>query len=148
VKLVEVTARDDIKRYIDLLYLELFGQDAVLADELFDNIYSQLQDRRNGHNAYCIKQNNETVAFFTLAEAYAIFAHGKYGIINELWVDKKYRSTGIGAAVIDEILNISRERGWQRIDVSAPPSTDWDRTFEFYLKNGFTLTGRKLKICL
>jgi len=148
VELLKLTERDDIKHYIDLLYAEIFGQTALLSNELFEKIFNQLQDPLNKHNAYCIKQNNDSVAFFTLAESCAIFAHGKYGIINELWVNKAYRSKGIGAAVIQKIIAIATDNGWHRIDVSAPASTDWDRTFEFYLNNGFTFTGRKLKICL
>lgn len=83
-----------------------------------------------------------------LTQSCAIFVQGNYGIINELWVNKDFRSIGVGAAVIQQIIDIAKERGWQRIDVSAPASSDWDCTFAFYLKNGFTFTGRKLKVCL
>lgn len=147
-ELCKVSANSEIKKYISLLYAELFGQASVPSNEVFDNIFSQLQDSTNNHEAYCLKENNETLAFFTLAEAFSIFAHGKYGIINELWVNETCRSQGVGKVVIQEILNIGAQRNWQRIDVSAPPNAKWDRTFNFYQNNGFTFTGRKLKIYL
>jgi len=148
VELSKVTDNREIRKYIGLLYSELFDQQAIPSDDIFDNIFSQLKDPNNNHDAYCLKENNETVAFFTLGESFSIFAHGKYGIINELWVNEKFRSKGVGKAVIQEILKIGSERNWKRIDVSAPPNEEWDRTFNFYKNNGFIFTGRKLKVCL
>jgi ribosomal protein S18 acetylase RimI-like enzyme len=148
VKLYKVTDNSEMRKYIGLLYSELFDEQAVPSEDLFDNIFSQLKDPNNNHDAYCLKENNETVAFFTLSESFSIFAHGRYGIINELWVNKEFRSQGVGKTVIQEILKIGFKRSWKRIDVSAPTDEKWDRTFNFYRNNGFTFTGRKLKICL
>jgi len=148
VELSKVTDNNEIRKYICLLYSELFDQQAVPSEDVFDNIFAQLKDPNNHHDAYCLKENKESVAFFTLAESFSIFAHGKYGIINELWVNENYRSQGVGKTVIQEILNIGSERNWNRIDVSAPVDEKWDRTFNFYKKNGFSFTGRKLKVCL
>ena len=147
-KLSKVTDNREIKKYIGLLYSELFDPKAVPSEGVFENIFSQLKDPKVKHDAYCLKQGGDTVAFFTLGESFSIFAHGKYGIINELWVSEKFRSKGVGKVVIEEISKIGSERNWSRIDVSAPPDEKWDRTFEFYKKNGFTFTGRKLKVCL
>jgi len=148
VKLSKVTDNKEIRKYIGLLYAELFDKQTIPSENVFDNIFSQLKDPNNNHDAYCLKENNETIAFFTLGESFSIFAHGKYGIINELWVNEKLRSKGVGKTVIQQIIKIGTERGWKRIDVSAPADEKWDRTFNFYKKNGFTLTGRKLKHCL
>jgi len=147
-ELITVTDKNEIKRYIDLLYTELFGQDSVPTEDMFDKIFTQLKDPSNKHTAYCLKEGDETIAFFTLGESFSIFAHGKYGIINELWVSDKFRSQGVGKIAIQEIKKIATQRGWQRIDVTAPPSERWARSFEFYRKNGFILTGKKLKLFL
>ena len=145
-ELVKITDTSEIKQYIGLLYSELFNEEAVPSNEVFNHLFSQMNDTNNSHEAYCLKENNETIAFFTLAESFSIFAHGKYGIINELWVAKQFRSKGIGKAVIQEILKIGTDKKWKRIDVSAPADEKWNRTFDFYQKNGFVFTGRKLKI--
>jgi ribosomal protein S18 acetylase RimI-like enzyme len=147
-QLCKVTDNKEIRKYIGLLYTELFDKLAVPSEDVFENIFLQLKDPNNNHDAYCLKEKNNTVAFFTLTESFSIFAHGKYGIINELWVNEEFRSKGVGKTVIQEILKIGIERGWKRIDVSAPVDEKWDRTFNFYKMNGFTFTGRKLKICL
>jgi len=148
VQISNVTDKSTIKKYISLLYAELFDSQAIPSNDLFDKIFSQLDDPNYNHEAYCLKENNEILAFFTLAESFSIFAHGKYGIINELWVNQQFRSKGVGKVVIEEIAKIGAKRNWQRIDVSAPVDESWDRTFNFYKNNGFIFTGRKLKLCL
>lgn len=84
----------------------------------------------------------------TLVEAFAFYAGGRYGIINELIVDSARRSTGVGASLIAAASALGREREWARIDVAAPESERWARTRAFYERQGFVFTGPKLKLLL
>ena len=88
------------------------------------------------------------VGVATLGEAFALYAHGRYGIINEMYVEPDYRSQGIGEQFLAEIAAIGRRRGWRRIDVTAPESPRWGRTRSFYERNGYVFTGPKLKLLL
>jgi len=92
--------------------------------------------------------SGEILGILTLAEAFAIYANGNYGIINEMYVDPKYRSAGIGAMLVDASKEFGKQKGWTRIDVTAPESERWDRTRRFYEKEGFLFTGPKLKFLL
>lgn len=84
----------------------------------------------------------------TLAEAFAIYANGNYGIINEMYVAPEWRAAGIGAMLIDAVKNFGRKKGWARLDVTAPESSRWERTRKFYKQQGFTFAGPKLKFLL
>ena len=138
---------EEIARYLGILYAELFGPSAVLSEEAFRAAVGQWERDGRPHWAFqVVDESGRTAAFFTLAESFAFFAHGTYGILNELWVNPDLRSQGVGKDVIDFIVRFAAARGWGRIDVSAPPNAEWDRTFAFYQKRGFTFTGRKLKI--
>ncbi|GMQ46683.1 GNAT family N-acetyltransferase [Vibrio sp. 10N] len=143
-ELVEITDVSVVKSYIRKLYSELFGVSGVPSEESFRKIFSELP--QNTHFSYEVKKGNEVLAFFTLSESFSVFAQGRYGIINEFWVNEEHRSKGVGKAVIQEIVKLSHVNGWSRIDVTAPPSEKWDKTFEFYQKCGFEFTGRKLKL--
>ena len=88
------------------------------------------------------------VGVTTLVEAFAIYANGSYGIINEMYVAPSHRSTGVGVLLLDAAKALGRARGWRRIDVTAPESPRWDRTRQFYERNGFAFTGPKLKCLL
>ncbi len=65
-----------------------------------------------------------------------------------MYTDPEIRSSGVGAALIDAAKDYGRARGWERIDVTAPESDGWERTRQFYERNGFAFTGPKLKFVL
>ncbi len=93
-------------------------------------------------------QQGTVLGFMTLSEAFALYANGNYGIINELFVVPEYRSTGVGAALLEAAKGIGRDRCWMRIDVTAPEGEQWVRSKRFYEKNGFKFAGPKLKLVI
>lgn len=88
------------------------------------------------------------VGVATIAVAFAVYANGHYGIINEMYVVPEYRSEGVGAQLVNAIATYGRQQGWRRIDVTAPESDRWIRTRRFYESQGFVFTGPKLKLVL
>ncbi len=88
---------------------------------------------------------NEPVGVLTLAETFAIYAGGRYGVIDELYVAPEHRSSGIGRRLLDAAVTFGRARGWRRIEVTAPPGPKWERTVRFYESQGFIFTGPKLR---
>ena len=145
VELDVATSFDEISDYIDRLYLELFGKDEVLTPEVKNKIHQQWLNNGFSHWAYKVVDDGNVVAFFTLAESFSFFAHGQYGIINELWVAPESRSQGVGGQVLQLIKDLALQKGWKRIDVSAPIAEEWAGSFEFYKKYGFKSTGKKLR---
>ncbi|MFN7971716.1 MAG: GNAT family N-acetyltransferase [Acidobacteriota bacterium] len=93
-------------------------------------------------------QDGAPVGILTLSTAFAIYANGEYGVIDEMFVVPAHRSRGVGARLVEAAREIGKERGWTRIDVTAPESERWDRTRRFYERQGFTFTGPKLKLTL
>ena len=62
------------------------------------------------------------------------------------YVDKNYRSKGLGELLLKTGLNFSKTRHWKKIEVGAPNADEWPRTIKFYQENGFSLKGPKLRI--
>jgi GNAT superfamily N-acetyltransferase len=104
------------------------------------------EDRR--HLAFLARHGSRTVGVMTVSEAFALYAQGHYGVINEMFVLPEYRSRGVGAMLLDAAKALGQRRGWRRIDVTAPESIRWDRTRRFYERQGFQYTGPKLKFLL
>jgi GNAT superfamily N-acetyltransferase len=93
--------------------------------------------------------DSKPVGFFSLYESYALYTEGAYGTIPEFYVRSPHRSHGIGSALLAEAKQIGQTRGWKRLEVTTPPLPQFDRTLNFYQRNGFTISGgRKLKLTL
>jgi GNAT superfamily N-acetyltransferase len=96
----------------------------------------------------CIKiavSNNETIGFICIIESSAIYAGGKFGVINELYVKPQFRSNGIGKKLLLYADQLKEIKGWSRLELSTPEESKWNRTLNFYLKEGFTPTGLRMK---
>lgn len=87
--------------------------------------------------------------FVALYPSYALYAEGAFGTISELYVRPAYRSQTIGAALLDAVIQAARARGWTRLEVTTPPLPLFERTYRFYKRQGFTISGgRKMKLPL
>ena len=90
-------------------------------------------------------EDSEPVGLLMLNECAAIYAGGHFGEITELYIAPHLRSQGLAARLLDQAAQISRDRGWKRLEVGAPDQPAWARTKAFYERAGFTEVGRRLK---
>ncbi len=90
-------------------------------------------------------EHGDLIGLLTLAESFAIYANGSYGIINEMYVSPAHRGFGVGKLLLNAAKEFGRQKDWTRIEVTAPESPRWVRTQRFYEKQGFVFTGPKLK---
>jgi GNAT superfamily N-acetyltransferase len=89
--------------------------------------------------------DNEIIGFICIIESSSIYAGGKFGVINELYVKPKFRSKGTGKKLLLYADQLKEMKGWSRLELSTPEESKWKRTLNFYLKEGFTPTGVKMK---
>jgi len=149
--IVQLTANDSdliLERVLNLL--EELGEESddlgELQTEKVLREWSELNDR---FFIFAAKDGEGNIqGLITFAESFAIYANGNYGIINEMVVMPAARSQGVGAALIQKVVSFGRERGWSRIDVTAPESERWASSRRFYEQQGFTFAGPKLKLQL
>jgi GNAT superfamily N-acetyltransferase len=131
------------------LYAELFGSDTTVSEQMATDLSAQLaQQERNYWVHLATNSSHEPLGLYTLAESFAVFAGGAYGVLNELWVHPTARGRGIGGRLLDHCAAFARARGWGRVDVTAPADARWDPSYAFYQKHGFVPSGRKLKLLL
>lgn len=87
----------------------------------------------------------ESIGVCTLVETFAIYAGGRYGVIDEMYIVPSYRGMGVGRRLIEAVKDHGRRRGWLHVDVTAPPEAKWSRTVKFYESCGFVFTGPKMR---
>ncbi len=80
----------------------------------------------------------------TLAESFATYAGGYFGIIQEFYVLPEMRSRGLGRALIERAREIAALQNWRRIEVTGPLDPGFVRSLSFYRANGFEDSGPRL----
>lgn len=105
--------------------------------------------KRNNYGAF-IAYDSETnpKGLITVAESFAIYNGGDFGVITEFYVDRDSRSQGIGKLLLNTVFDFSESMNWNKLEVGAPNAEEWPRTIQFYERNGFKQKGPKLRIDL
>lgn len=88
---------------------------------------------------------NSTCGIITLSEGLSVYAGGRFGIIREFYVVPEMRSAGIGKALLHRAIEFARSKGWNRLEVTPPHKKEWERTYNFYMREGFVEIGPRLK---
>ncbi|BCE02653.1 GNAT family N-acetyltransferase [Marinicellulosiphila megalodicopiae] len=91
-------------------------------------------------------QDSTPIAVVTLAQTHALYAAGKVGLIQEFYVSPEYRSTGVGAKLVEQVRKHGLQNDWACIELCTPPLPEFKRVLDFYQKNGLTpVGGRKMR---
>ncbi|WP_127111917.1 GNAT family N-acetyltransferase [Shimia sediminis] len=88
---------------------------------------------------------DEAIGVLMLNECAAIYAGGRFGEITELYVDPRYRSDGVAVALLSAARRVAQAKNWTRFEVGAPNQPAWNRTLQFYLREGFEEVGPRLR---
>jgi len=105
---------------------------------------------RDGHYAAIIGEyKNKSVAVVTFTETYALYAGGKIGVIQEFYVSPEFRTSGVGSLLVEQVKNYGNKHDWSCIELCTPPLPEFERTLNFYQKNGLIpVGGRKMRQAL
>jgi len=130
---------------VEELLLELGGRKPA-REELEAEIRAALADP--GVGAILIAEAGAAiVGVLSASWQRALHVPGRYATIQDLWVDREWRSRRVGAALVDELVALCGKQGVARIEVGLPrESFDAIRATEaFYLGNGFEHLGPRMR---
>lgn len=144
--LAEVHEFEQIGIFVCALLRELVPeQEGNFAESTYIAAAVQLLGDATKVWAILAKVNGKPVGVVVLNRCSAIYAGGDFGEISELYVLPEFRNLNIGAALLDAADKFAAEKKWQVLEVGAPGLPRWQRTVDFYLKNGFTLIGPRME---
>ncbi len=139
----------EISIIIDLLkrlYTEL-GEEAESVRFLTHNLVQDMI-RSGKTEIYLAKHNNEKiVGILTLTECQSIYAGGKYGLLDEMYVLPEFRSAEIGKGFVDKAVAVANEKKWKRIDVTTPLNSGGKEQLNFIKAGDSSIQGKSLS-CL
>lgn len=98
-----------------------------------------MADRR--YHVLAAFEDDRIVAFGALCESQSLYAEGRFGIVQEFYVEPEYRGQNLGQRMIDSMSVYAKAQGWTRLELCTPPIPAFDRTVSFYQNNGFEITG-------
>lgn len=138
--------RDLVVALVRKLLRELEGENDEFAGIDQEKMLRELAENAARFNAFAaFNARGECVGLLTLVETFALYAGGNYGVIDEMYVAPEYRSRGAGKMLLAAAKELGRQKRWLRLDVTAPPEVEWQRTVNFYEREGFVFTGPKLR---
>ena len=89
------------------------------------------------------------IAVVTMTETYALYAGGKIGVIQEFYVSPEFRASGVGSMLLEQVQDYGKKHNWSCIELCTPPLPEFERTLNFYQKNGLIpVGGRKMRQAL
>lgn len=104
----------------------------VVADEA--GLKKTLFDEDNGTEAVIVELNGEAVGYALFFKSYSTFLARPGIYLEDLYVNPKFRSQGVGEAMLKYLANICLERNYGRLEWSV---LDWnERAIKFYRKVG------------
>lgn len=118
----------------------------LTASEIAD-IFVEMDEDAAHSTLLALNDDGDAVGVLTIVESLALYAGGRIGVINELYVVPPYRSEGVGKMLLDAAKDLASERGWQRLEVTTP-GEQYAKTLRFYEREGFMPIGPRYKFPL
>jgi GNAT superfamily N-acetyltransferase len=140
--------RQTVLELVERLLIELEDLPREFAGLDRDRTLFDLANAGDTFIAFLARTAGEPIGVLTVTETFAIYAGGRYGVIDEMYVVPGHRSSGVGRVLLEAAKELGMVRGWRRLDVTAPPGAAWERTVQFYERHGFVFTGPKLRCTL
>jgi GNAT superfamily N-acetyltransferase len=130
---------------VEALLVELGGRRPPRTD-LEAEIRAVLEDPGVGV-LLVAEAEGEIVGVLSASWQRALHVPGRYATIQDLWAHPDWRSRGVGAALINELVALCGRQGVARIEVGLPrESFDAIHATEaFYLGNGFEQLGPRMR---
>lgn len=146
--LVRAASADDvggIAAGVERLLSELGGERPP-RPELEAATRALLEDPRAGA-LFVADAGGEIVGMLAASWQHAIHVPGRYGTVQDLWVDPAWRSRAVGRELLEALFELAGEQGVRRIEVGLPQDgfEAIEATRSFYLANGFVPLGPRMR---
>jgi GNAT superfamily N-acetyltransferase len=109
-----------------------------------------VEDEQAGLILLCESESGALVGVLAASWQAAIHAGGRYGLVQDLWVDVAWRGRAVGSGLLDALRRAALRREILRVEVGLPRESfaRIGRTSAFYRSNGFEPVGARMRLTL
>lgn len=96
---------------------------------------------------FVAEAEGEIVGVLAASWQHAVHVPGRYGVVQDLWVSREWRSRAVGRQLLEALAALARERGIARLEVGLPQDSfaAIEATRSFYLANDFAPLGPRMR---
>jgi GNAT superfamily N-acetyltransferase len=130
---------------IEALLIELGGERPSPA-ALEEGARRLAEDREAGA-LLVAEHDGSLIGVLAASWQYALHVPGRYGTIQDLWVDPAWRGKALGRELILALVRQAADAGVPRLEVGLPQESfaQLAATERFYRENGFTPLGPRMR---
>ncbi|HSS04974.1 MAG TPA: GNAT family N-acetyltransferase [Solirubrobacterales bacterium] len=130
---------------IEALLIELGGERPSTGK--LEGAARELTDGRAAGALLVAEAGEAMVGVLAASWQHAIHVPGRYGTIQDLWVDPEWRGRAVGRELVEALVRLAGELGIARLEVGLPQESfaQIDATERFYLDNGFSHLGPRMR---
>lgn len=130
---------------IEALLIELGGERPSPA--ALEQGARRLAEDREAGALLVAEHEGSLVGVLAASWQYALHVPGRYGTIQDLWVDPAWRGKALGRELILALIRQAAEAGVPRLEVGLPQEgfAQLAATERFYRENGFTPLGPRMR---
>ena len=141
VRLAEADDRDEVIRLVRGLLLELGGSPAP--PEALSGVFDELVSGSGAGFVVLAEEDGVAVAACTASFVTALRTVGRYVILQEMFVEPEWRSSGVGKAVIEFATRHAVACGCEVVELGTPRGGE--RQIAFYEREGFANVGARMR---
>lgn len=124
------------------LRAELYRHEGIECHPVEVDLFRELIRDSSCGSLWLMEVDRQVVGYVLLTICYSLEFRGRFGLLDELYVDERWRGQGIGGAALEFVERESRARGLPAIRLEVSHTNL--RALELYRRRGFVVDSRHL----
>ncbi len=121
---------------------ELYLLEGLPMDEGRRQAMFELAEHPEFGGAWLILADGSAAGYVVLTTCYSLEFHGRFGLLDEFYIDERWRGKGLGTAALAFVDEECRSRGWKSVRLEV--AVENLRAQELYRRAGFEAERRYL----
>ena len=121
---------------------ELYRRDGLAVTAVRDRALAELITHPECGGAWLILAGGEAAGYLVLTACYSLEFHGRFGLLDELFIEEQWRGQEIGSAALAFVDRQCRSQGWKAVRLEVDHENSGAE--RLYGRSGYRMEQRGL----